>query len=142
MTTDDKGEKKERVLHTRVSPSLDEELRERANKLGVSVSNLVRNVLLNAFEMVEDIVSDTGRVAKAAKGDRVSVADVVADAGSIARPIGWRELVLNVNAICESCNSILARGTTAAMAIFRKDGPDTFLCPSCLAALSEAKDES
>ena len=38
-------EKKERVLHARISDSLDQELKERASSLGVSVSNLVRNVL-------------------------------------------------------------------------------------------------
>ena len=127
------------MLHTRVSSSLDEEIRERANKLGVSVSNLVRNVLLNAFEMVEDIVSDSGRVARAAGGKAAAQTTAAAD---IARPVGWREMVLNVNALCQQCNAILPRGSSAAMAVFRATGPDTFLCASCLASLGKDANEN
>ena len=39
----DEPEKKERVIHTRVPESLEAELRRRAQDLGISVSNLVRN---------------------------------------------------------------------------------------------------
>lgn len=131
-------EKKERVLHTRVSSSLDDEIRERASKLGMSVSNLVRNVLTNALGLVEDIVSDSGRVAQAAVGQQA--AQSIHQAGESARPVGWRELVLNVNAICAECNRILARGQSASMAVFRGTGPDTFLCGDCLKAIGAGED--
>ena len=45
-------EKKEKVIHTRISESLDEEVRKHAAGLGVSVSNLVRNILLDTFGLV------------------------------------------------------------------------------------------
>ena len=54
---DDGPEKKERVIHTRVPESLEAELRERAKDLGISVSNLVRNVLGHAFGLVGDVVA-------------------------------------------------------------------------------------
>ena len=54
--SEDADERKKRVIHTRVPESLDRELRETASSLGVSVSNLVRNVLLNAFGLVGDIL--------------------------------------------------------------------------------------
>jgi hypothetical protein len=60
-------ERKEKVLHTRISESLDEELRGQASRLGVSVSNLVRNVLQNTFGLVEDIVTDSSNIASAAR---------------------------------------------------------------------------
>ena len=126
-------EKKEKVLHTRVSESLEDELKQRASDLGVSVSNLVRNVLQNAFEMVEDIVSDSTRVAKAAKGGISSngvgaIADV--------SPVGWQEVLLNLNAVCNECNSILARGTKGGVAIYQSGkGPSVFLCTACLSEL-------
>ncbi len=129
--------KKERVLHTRVSVSLEDELKERASHLGVSVSNLVRNVLLNTFEMVEDIVSDGSRVAKAAKG-RSSLADQhpASVVPTAAEPIGWQPLILNLNALCSDCNAILPKGGEAVVAIQSGGGPrsDQFLCKTCLAA--------
>src|SRR4051812_34307346 len=61
-------DKKERVIHTRVPPRLEAELKERAADLGVSVSNLVRNVLPHAFGLVGDIVADSAQVARSASG--------------------------------------------------------------------------
>ena len=45
--------RKARVLHTRVSEDLDEAIRDAADELRVPVSNLVRNVLEDIFEVVE-----------------------------------------------------------------------------------------
>ncbi len=132
--------KKERVLHTRVSVSLEDELKERANQLGVSVSNLVRNVLLNAFEMVEEIVADGSRVARAAKGRERSGAGSSSSvaASDIEEVLGWQTLVLNINALCSTCNDILPKGQSAAVAVYSGGGRshDRFLCRSCLNKLS------
>ena len=58
------------MLHTRVPERLEAELKERAADLGVSVSNLVRNVLTHAFGLVGDIVADGAQVARSASGVR------------------------------------------------------------------------
>ena len=47
--------RKERVLHTRISEQLSDEIREAAEELRVPVSNLVRNVLEEAFGAVERV---------------------------------------------------------------------------------------
>ena len=65
----DGDEKKERVIHMRVAPSLDSELKERASRLGVSVSNLVRNVLSHAFGLAGDVIKDGAEVARSARGE-------------------------------------------------------------------------
>src|SRR5262249_31345402 len=64
----DQSERKERVLHTRVPDSLDRHLKRRARSLGMSVSTVVRNVLLTTFGLVEDIVSDSTDIALAVAG--------------------------------------------------------------------------
>src|SRR5688572_22514603 len=61
-------ERKERVLHTRVPDSLDKHLKRRARTLGMSVSTVVRNVLLTTFGLVEDIVNDGTDIALAVTG--------------------------------------------------------------------------
>jgi hypothetical protein len=59
MTTEEPTrERKERVLHTRISEQLAQEIRAIAADLRLPVSNLVRNVLEEAFDAVERVSGD------------------------------------------------------------------------------------
>lgn len=113
-------ETKERVLHARIPESLDEAIRARAAGLGVSVSNLVRNVLANALEVVE-------AAAGLAPPPRPAAAGAV---------LGWQEAVLARNAVCERCNEILPRGTRGAIAVVDSPGPRPIRCLPCLEELT------
>jgi len=131
-------ERKEKVIHTRVSEGLEEEIRERAARLGVSVSNLVRNVLQNTFGLVEDVVADAANISRSARGEARSRADQAA-AGSESRAaetpgrvLGWQEAALSLNALCEACNAILPRGTRAAIAVVEGAGPRPIRCLPCM----------
>ncbi len=128
-------EKKERVIHTRIPRSLDDEIREQAAKLGVSVSNLVRNVLQNAVGLVGDIVADTANIAQAVHDEQ--------EPGSAKPPVvlGWQKVVLSVNAVCEKCNEILPKGTEAALAIAEGQAVRLMRCIPCLGE-EEVADES
>ncbi len=122
------NEKKKRVIHTRVPESLDKELKEKASSLGVSVSNLVRNVLLNAFGLVEGIVVDSARIAESTKKPLGENDDPV---------IGWQELMLNLNAICVECNEVLVKGSTAAIAVTQDLINRPVICMKCLEELQK-----
>lgn len=128
---DDKGEKHDKVLHTRISPSLDREIKRRARGLGMSVSTVVRNVLLHTFDLVEDIVNDSANIALSIAGDD-SEGSARDDASAASEILGWQQLVLNMNAVCDRCNAILAKGTDAAIAVRDRPGPRTLICESCL----------
>ena len=52
--------RKERVLHTRISEQLSEDIRRLADDLRVPASNLVRNVLEEVFTVVESVSDDVG----------------------------------------------------------------------------------
>lgn len=132
--TDEQDERKKRVIHTRVPESLDRELREKASTLGVSVSNLVRNVLLNAFGLVGDIVADGARVAESAR-----TAGPASFGEAASGVIGWQELMLGVNAICVTCNNVLQKGSSAAIAVTEGPGARPVLCLTCL---EELRDDS
>ncbi|MBW2243376.1 MAG: hypothetical protein JRH01_15435 [Deltaproteobacteria bacterium] len=54
------GARKERILHTRISEQLSEDIRAIADDLRVPVSNLVRNVLEEAFSAAERVTDDVG----------------------------------------------------------------------------------
>ena len=127
---DAEPEKKERVIHTRVPESLEAELRERAQGLGISVSNLVRNVLGHAFGLVGDVVADSHAIARAARGDTKKPAP--AGAVAVEDVLGWQTIVLGKNAVCARCNTILARGKSAAVGA----GTQLVVCPPCLEELT------
>jgi len=120
----DPEERKERVIHTRVPESLDDEIKTKARRLGVSVSNLVRNVLEHTVELVEDIVTDGADLARSAASPRRARA---------AEPavLGWQRAILECNAVCDRCNEILPRGSEAAIAVTAGGSP-RFRCTRCL----------
>lgn len=136
----DEREKKERVIHTRVPERLDAQLRERAQGLGISVSNLVRNVLGHAFGLVGDVVADSHAIARAARGESTATAPAAAPTAvppvaaaptSLADVLGWQPIVLGKNAVCARCNNLLPRGRDAAVGV----GTQLVICPACLEEL-------
>lgn len=134
-------DKKERVLHTRVPERLETELKERAADLGVSVSNLVRNVLTHAFGLVGDIVADGAQVARSASGGPRRPA--TAEPPPPARPaevLGWQPLILGKNAVCAACNDVLLRGADGAVAITDGAGPRPIACLRCLEEIRHGRD--
>ncbi len=62
MSEEPTRERKERVLHTRISEQLAEDIRAIADDLRVPVSNLVRNVLEEAFDAVERVSGDVSHL--------------------------------------------------------------------------------
>ena len=120
------------MLHTRVPERLETELRERAADLGISVSNLVRNVLGHAFGLVGDVVADSHAVARAARGAR-EVRRELSPTAAVALDdvLAWQPAVLGKNAVCARCNAILARGGDAAIGA----GTQFVVCRPCLEEL-------
>jgi hypothetical protein len=134
---DAKDDRKERVIHTRVPEHLDDEIKRRAGRLGLSVSNLVRNVLQNAFGLVEDIVLDSAEIARSARSDASALGRGGAHPAPAGRVLGWQSALLNVNAVCERCNTILAKGSEAAIAVVDGAGPRPIRCSACLKELKD-----
>jgi hypothetical protein len=125
---------KDRVLQARIPRDLDEELRGHAEQLGLSVSTVVRNVLLNTFELVEGVVVDSTKLARVIQGRKPPAAEPVPDETESA-VIGWQEAVLNLNGICDQCNTILHKGERAAVGVPVTARP-VLLCLPCLTSLS------
>ncbi len=131
----DEKERKERVIHTRVSETMAEDLKDRASSLGISVSNLVRNALLNTFGLVEDVIADSANVARSARGEATEPAPAPPQARVV---LGWQELVLNLNAVCSRCNAIMAKGNGAAIAVVQGAEHREMICSSCLKEVRDA----
>jgi hypothetical protein len=133
------------VLHARIPEALDREIKGRARNLGLSVSTVVRHVLMHTFDLVEDIVSDSANIALSIAGDsprRDATPGPASQAKASAEHgvIGWQQVVLQRNAVCARCNSILKRGAAAAIAVHDTSAPaqQTIICQACLTALTSA----
>jgi hypothetical protein len=121
---DDEPERKERVIHTRVPERLEAELRQRSQDLGISVSNLVRNVLGHAFGLVGDVVADGHAIARAARGERV-----VAPMDDV---IAWQAIVLAKNAVCARCNDVLVKSARGGIGVTERGAVGPIVCTSCM----------
>ena len=132
---------KDRVLQARIPENLDEEIRGRAEQLGLSVSTVVRIVLLHTFDLVEGVVVDSAQIAQVIHDRKASSAPPglptpdSADPDEPASVVAWQEAILNLNGVCEQCNAILAKGEKAAIGLPLQARP-VLLCPGCLAELS------
>lgn len=138
---------KDRVLQARIPEQLDEELRERAEQLGLSVSTVVRNVLLNTFDLVEGVVADSAQLARALQGRAPTATNhalpppQAPQTDDVNTVIGWQEAVLNKNGICEKCNTILPLGARAAVGVPVQTRP-VLLCLDCLADLGSTNQQA
>ena len=131
----DEEEKKERVIHTRVPESLEAELRKRAQELGMSVSNLVRNVLGHAVGLVGDVVADSHAIARAARGENQAAKPAEPPPPDAKDVLAWQPIVLGKNAVCMRCNDLLPRGRDAAIGVAEHGGGRVIVCNNCLEEL-------
>lgn len=149
----DEKEKKEKVLHARIPESLDEEIRQHANQLGLSVSNLVRNVLQNAVGLVDEIIADSAGVVGTAAGARPGhKAAPVPPVPPVppeppgqpvpTRVLGWQEAILNLNAVCDRCNDVLTKGSRGAIAVVEGAGPRPIRCLGCIEEKENENDKA
>lgn len=131
--------KKDRILQARIPEQLDEQLRDRAEDLGLSVSSVVRNVLLHTFNLVEGVVSDSAQIARVIQGKPSSTPGPdTAHSQDASNVVGWQETILNRNGVCDQCNAILAKGERAAVGLPIQIRP-ILLCADCLTSLSPTK---
>ncbi|MCA9564470.1 MAG: hypothetical protein KC561_13330 [Myxococcales bacterium] len=137
MSDEFEDDRKEKVLHARVSENLDHELKARAKALGMSVSNLVRNVLQHSMGLVGDVVVDGANIGRAFRGDQQADVSPVVAAPSPASNLvlGWQGLTLNLNAICGRCNAILPKGSRAAVSVTTSGMGQEIICPDCVPSL-------
>ena len=144
-------ERKERVLHTRISDDLAADIRRVAEDLRVPVSNLVRNVLEEAFSVVEtvsdnvgDLIEDVVEAAERARArmrqrrkqsQRREPPETQAAAAparaEFAEVLGWQPLILNRHQICADCEEPLERGERAYLGILAAGPSPHFLCADC-----------
>ncbi len=151
-------------MHTRISDDLDEALQDAARRLRVPVSNLVRNVLEDVFDVVEAVTENVGGFVedvveeaqdlgrrwegrfreRTAEARARRVHDEPAPKPPTPEPTAraefpdvaaWQPLVMNTAQDCAACGRSLRRGDNAYLAVGGARPGPTFLCETCLDGL-------
>ena len=131
-------ERKSRLIQTRVAADLDSALRKEAQEKRLTVSQLIRNVLEDSVQLVDDLVSETGRLTETMRRDARRIAASARglpddeSKGAVDRVFAWQDVRLNQKARCARCETAMARGQDAVLGLC--DDPRlgrVFLCPKC-----------
>jgi hypothetical protein len=139
-----RGQRKEKLVQARVPGLLDETLREEARRNRVSVSQLIRNVLEDTFNLVENAVTEAASLGQTVKRDAQRLADSAKGrrrrgsepAGSFEGVYAWQEVILNRDHPCELCKRLLQRGERAFAGLEPGGAPPrSWLCPTCSTTL-------
>jgi hypothetical protein len=132
-------DRKDRIVQARVPEKLDDALREAAELRQTSVSQLVRNLLEDAFHLVDNLVADSAslmdtvardarRMAASAKGGSNPAPQTPVE----ARIEAWQAVVTNHDVHCQICHRSLTAGSHA----WRASGPalkiSLWRCNDCL----------
>lgn len=132
------GERKDRLVQTRVDEGLDEALRDAAKQRRVTVSQLIRNVLEDTFHLVDNVVADAGQLAATVKRDALRIAD--AARGVPRNPLdvadAWQPVIVGRSQTCARCTRTLSVGDKALMGITAEPGATPWLCATCAAELA------
>ncbi len=144
--------RKDRLIQTRVPRDLEATLKAEARRRRSTVSHLIRSVLEDAFDLVDDvvadvdeIVSDSSRLARNVRRNArrlISHAsepdgDGESQADAFPEVYAWNELVLNRAASCARCRQEIARGERGFFGLSDRgtSAPRVCLCARCAAAL-------
>jgi len=135
--------RKDRLIQTRVPRDLESTLKQEARRQGVSVSQLIRNILGSAFDLVEEVVADVDQIVtdSVALAQQVSrgarrIADSARSEGA-ADPLGpveaWNRVVLNREVTCTKCRAEIAKGEEGYAGLRAQAGPiRAWLCSRCI----------
>ncbi len=135
--------RKDRLIQTRVPRDLESTLKKEARRQGVSVSQLIRNILGSAFDLVEDVVADVDQIVT----DSVALAQQVSrgarriaetargedEPDPLAPVEAWNRVVLNRDVTCTRCRAEIVKGEEGYAGLRGQASPiRAWLCGRCI----------
>ena len=133
-------ERKERVLHTRISQQLAEDIGRMAEDLRVPVSNLVRNVLEEVFSVVETVSDNVGELIEGVmdEAERVRRRRAPEPRPDPPEVLGWQPLILAREGAARAATR-RSRAASAPTSASPARAPSSHtLCADCLNARRRA----
>jgi hypothetical protein len=141
-------ERKDRLIQTRVPRDLEATLKSEARRRRVSVSHLIRNVLEDAFDLMDGVVADVDQLVS----DSVNLARNVGESArklaapgrprpegeelDLAEVYAWNEVVLQRATRCSGCGVEIPRGQRGYVGLSdAPHQPREWRCPACIGTL-------
>jgi len=132
MTDSRARRRKDRVLNTRISEELDEQLRKTAEEMDVSVSQLVRRALTRTVDMVgnlsgnvehlvQEVVADVQNITNVGKGE-LSVRDLRSNP-LLEKVIGWQEIKTQRRMRCSLSGEAIEMGASSYASVNADGSP-------------------
>ena len=116
--------RKDRLIQTRVDRRLQKVLMEQARSRRISVSNLVRNVLEDAFCLAEPGAGPT--IDPQAKAEAATVPP------SLDHVYAWNAVILGRDVECSRCTREMPAGHRGFIGLSEdSDAPRSWLCAEC-----------
>jgi hypothetical protein len=137
-------ERKDQLVQTRVPGELSQTLRDAAKKKRVTVSQLIRNVLEDTFDLVDNVVGEAVSLGHTVRRDALRIAESAKGRGkrtsispsALASVDAWQEVLLNRDVQCARCAVLVSRGSKAAFGVSDDPAaPKIWLCAVCAQAL-------
>ena len=124
--------RKEEYLGARVPKELKERVIARASELRIPVSNLIRNVLEEAFggQGLEKEISNS-RLSTYIKKNSLGIAS----ANRFPMVLGWEDIRLNRSTVCTGCGKNLEPGSYVILGIAAPGEERILLCDICKESL-------
>lgn len=124
--------RKDRVLNTRISEELDEQLRKTAEEMDVSVSQLVRRALTRTVDMVgnlsgnvehlvQEVVADVQNITNVGKGE-LNARDLRANP-VLEKVIGWQEIKAQRRMRCSLSGEVIEQGADSYASVNADGSP-------------------
>jgi hypothetical protein len=143
--------RKDRLIQTRVPRDLEATLKEEARRRRLTVSHLIRNVLEDAFDLVDGVVADVDQIVtnsvslaknvsrnarRLAASTRAPEPPASEPGSDLSHVYAWNEVVLHQAVSCSSCGKQIERGEQGFTGLSEeRDAPRAWLCPACVEAL-------
>ncbi len=144
--------RKDRLIQTRVPRDLESTLKEEAQRRRQTVSHLIRSVLEDTFQLVDDVVADVDEIvgdsARLARNVGRNARRIMSAGRDEAEPgaspdqtfpdvYAWNELVLNREIPCARCDTPIAKGERGFFGMSEDPtAARVCLCGACIDAMS------
>lgn len=145
-----RAERKDRLIQARVPRELESTVKAEAERRRLSVSHLIRSVLEDAFDLVDDVVADVDQIVSDSMHLARNVgrnARRMASAGTREDPpersspdldhiAAWNEVTLNRPVSCSQCADEIGRGARGYVGLSDDASAErAWLCARCVEAL-------
>ena len=117
-----------KILNARVSKKLYEKISVEAKKNRITVSNLIRNLVEDALEIHDDIHEAVDKKIRKylSETEKQNI-------------LGYQEIVLVKNTVCDNCDQPLKASTTAYLVFLENKDTRVVFCANCQNKTSQFK---